>query len=267
MNINFSLEDVINEETNVFPLFAEEDEKLFEHEIIPSVLPILPLRNTILFPGIIIPITVGREKSMLVVKQCYKTKKNIGVLAQKDDTIEDPSKDDLYKIGTLARILKTLNMPDGSLTILVQGVKRFVVEDFVETEPYYQAQVSEYITNDYSEEIKKSKNFKALIASLKEISTTIIKDSNSPQEANFALKNIESSIFLLNFLDSTLNINVSEKQAHLELTDAEERAKLVLAALSKEFQIIKLKNQIQDKVKTELDKQQSEYILNQQLKP
>lgn len=266
MNINFSLEDVINEDTNVFPLFSEEDEKLFENEVIPSILPILPLRNTILFPGIIIPITVGREKSMTVVKQCYKSKKPIGVLTQKDDSIENPDTNDLYKIGTLARILRTLNMPDGSITILVQGIKRFIVEDYIETEPYYKAQVSEYQTNDYNPEIRKSKNFKALIVSLKEISSTIIKSSNSPQEANFALKNIESSIFLLNFLDSTLNISISEKQAHLELVDVEERAKLVLAALNKEFQIIKLKNQIQNKVKNELDKQQREYILNQQLK-
>ena len=259
-------DDVFNEEANIFPLFTDEDEKLFEGELIPETLPILPLRNTVLFPGVIIPITVGRDKSIRLVKHYYKLKQNIGVIAQKDDSVESPRIEDLYRVGTLARILKTLNMPDGSTTIIVQGLRRFQIEHFIQCDPYHIAQVCEYATNDYFQEVRNTQSFKALMASLRETSGLIIQNSNLPQEAAFALKNIDSSVFLLNFLNSNLGVPVEEKQSHLEMRDIEERTRAVLAALSKELQILELKNQIQSKVRGELDKQQREYYLNQQLK-
>ena len=259
-------DDVLNEEASIFPLFTDDDEKLFEGELIPETLPILPLKNTVLFPGVIIPITVGRDKSIRLVKHYYKLKQNIGVIAQKDDTVESPKIEDFYSVGTLTRILKTLNMPDGSTTIIVQGLKRFQIEHFLQCDPYHIAQVSEYTTNDYFPDVRKSQNFKALMASLRETSGLIIQNSNLPQEAAFALKNIDSPVFLLNFLNSNLSGPVEEKQFHLEIRDIEERTKVVLAALSKDLQILELKNQIQSKVRGELDKQQREYYLNQQLK-
>lgn len=256
--------DMINGDTEFIPLLSQEEEELINAEKIPEVLPVLPLRNTVLFPGVVIPITVGRDKSIQLVREAYSAKKPIGVVAQKDSEIEDPTEKDLYRVGTIANIMKILQMPDGSTTVIIQGKKRFQIAEMITDEPYFQARVSPF---DSKKKTVKDKNFEALISSLTDLSTQIIKLSpNIPSDAAFAIKNIESPVFLVNFVSSNLNIPLNEKQALLEISDVKDRAKKVLSALSKELQMLELKNQIQDKVKTDLDKQQRDFLLNQQLK-
>ena len=258
------IENILDEDAEFIPLLSPEDEEQMNAESIPEILPILPLKNTVLFPGVVIPITVGRDKSIKLVKEAYKAKNLIGVISQKDSSIEDPSFDDLNKIGTVALILKILQMPDGNTTVIIQGKKRFELKELVSTEPYFTAKVVSFekpippVIDD---------KFNALISSLKDLSFQIIQQSpNIPSEAAFAVKNIESPAFLVNFISSNLNIDVNEKQKLLEIISLTERANLVLVYQTKELQILELKNQIQSKVKTDLDKQQREYILNQQLK-
>lgn len=260
--LNFS--DILESDTEFIPLLSAEQEELMNAEDVPEKLPILPLRNTVLFPGVVIPITVGRDKSIKLIKEAYKGDKVIGVTAQRDVNIEDPSFEDLHKVGTVAHIIKLLQMPDGSTTAIIQGKKRFTLESLVQTDPFFKAKVTQF---GISEIILEDKNFDALIASLKDLSIQIIKQSPSiPTEASFAIKNIESPVFLVNFVSSNLNIDVLEKQKLLEVIDLKERANLVLANLTKELQVIELKNKIQKKVKVDLDKQQRDYLLNQQLK-
>lgn len=261
-NILFS--GILDDEPEFIPLLSPEEEENFNKEKLPELLPLLPLRNTVLFPGVVIPITVSRDKSIKLIKEIYKQKKLIGVVSQKNIDIEDPKADELNTIGTLAYIIKSLQMPDGSTTVIIQGRKRIQVEDIVETEPYFKAKVSAF---DKDLKIPADENFTATIASLKDLSMQLIRLSpNLPNEAGFAIKNIESPTFLINFISSNLNIDVSEKQKLLEVNDLRERATNVLAYLSKELQVAQLKNQIQDKVKTDIDKEQRNYILNQQLK-
>jgi len=260
----FTISDLLDTETEFIPLMSSEDEELINAEKVPEILPILPLRNTVLFPGVVIPITVGRDKSIKLIKEAYRDKKLIGVVAQKDAEVEDPVFTDLNKIGTLANIVKILQMPDGNTTVIIQGKKRFQLLELVQTDPYFKARVSQY---EPFEEIKKNKEFDALISSLKDLSIQIIKQSpNIPSDAAFAIKNIESPVFLLNFVSSNLNIEIVEKQRLLEISDFHERANKVLSSLTKELQMLELKNQIQDKVKVDLDKQQRDYFLHQQLK-
>ncbi len=256
--------DMIDAETEFIPLLSSEDEELINAEEIPETLPILPLRNTVLFPGVVIPITVGRDKSILLIREAYKSKAVIGVVAQKDDKVEDPGFEDLNRIGTVANIIKILQMPDGSTTAIIQGKKRFQLDELVQTDPYFIAKVSAF---EKIEKHDKDPNFNALIDSLKDLSIQIIKQSPSiPSEATFAIKNIESQVFLVNFISSNLNIEIIDKQKLLEISDLKDRANQVLTALTKELQMLELKNQIQDKVKTDLDKQQRDYMLSQQLK-
>lgn len=256
--------DIVEGETEFIPLLSQEDEELMNSEEIPETLPILPLRNTVLFPGVVIPITVGRDKSIRLVREFYNKKKPIGVIAQKQAEIEDPQPTDLFEVGTVATILKVLQMPDGNTTVIIQGKKRFKLVEIITEEPYFLARV---IAFDSNKKIVHDKNFQALISSLKDLSIQIINISpNIPSEAAFAIKNIESTVFLVNFISSNLNITTAEKQTLLEISDVNQRATNVLAALSKELQMLELKNQIQDKVKHELDKQHRDYILNQQLK-
>lgn len=264
-NMNYlTFSDIIDSDTEFIPLLSSEDEELMNAEIIPEVLPILPLRNTVLFPGVVIPITVGRDKSIRLIREAYKGSKIIGVAAQKDIEIEDPEFDDLNRIGTVAHILKLLQMPDGSTTAIIQGKKRFTIQELVETEPYLKAKVTQFGITDI---IKEDDKFDALMASLKDLSIQIIKKSpNIPTEAGFAIKNIESHGFLVNFVSSNLNIDVSEKQRLLEIIGIKERANQVLKHLTDELQVLELKAQIQSKVKVDLDKQQRDYLLNQQLK-
>lgn len=256
--------DLLESDTEFIPLLSSEDEENMYAEDIPESLPILPLRNTVLFPGVVIPITVGREKSIQLVKDSYKGNKTIGVVSQKDINIENPGYLDLNTVGTVAYIIKVLKMPDGSTTIIIQGKKRFLLKSFIQEEPYFKAHVEgmREITPK-----QKSQNYKALISSIKDLSLQIIRLSpNIPSDAGFAIKNIESSTFLVNFVASNLNIDVAEKQNLLEVNNLYDRANLVLGYLTKEIQMLELKHHIQDKVKLDLDKQQRDFFLSQQLK-
>ena len=261
------INEFINSESHFIPLFSSEDETLLNQENTPDVLPILPLRNTVLFPGMVIPITVGRNRSIKLVQDYSRNISPIGVVAQRDNDVEEPTLNDVYSVGTMARILKFITMPDGSVTIIVQGVKQFNILELVQTEPYYMARVSEVENNNNNEQLKKNKNFKALIGSLRDTATTIIKLShNIPSEAIFALNNIESPIFLINFIASNLSASVPDKQEILETADIELRAQMVLKHLHKDLQMQELKNQIQHKSKQEMNKQQREYYLTEQMK-
>ncbi len=263
-NDHLRLTDFLNDETEFIPLLSSEDEEQMNAEAIPELLSILPLRNNVLFPGVVFPITVGRDKSIKLIKDAYKGSKLIGVVAQKDKEQEDPEFEDLFKVGTVALILKTLKMPDGSTTIIIQGKKRFQTGILLQSEPYFIAETKKYGS---IEKVRKDKAFEALISSLKDLSTQIIKLSpNIPSEATFAIQNIESPQFLVNFISSNLNIDIIEKQKLLELYDLKDRANVVLASLTQELQLIELKNQIQNKVKIDIDKQQRDYFLSQQLK-
>jgi ATP-dependent Lon protease len=255
---------IISEDTEFFPLLSQQDEDEMRNEDIPEILAILPLRNTVLFPGVVIPITVGRDKSIKLVKEAYKGDKTIGVVAQKDMSVEDPNFEQLHKIGTVANIIKVLQMPDGNTTVIIQGKQRFKLNELVQSEPYVKAKVERF-----AEEKPKtsSKEFKALISSIKELALQIIQLSpNLPSEAGIAIKNIESPTFLVNFISSNLALELPSKQELLELKDFVKRAKLLLEHLTTEVQMLELKNQIQNKVRIDLDKQQRDYYLNQQLK-
>jgi ATP-dependent Lon protease len=254
----------VDEESDYITLISEEDEDVLSKTEVPAELPLLPLRNTVLFPGVIIPITVGREKSIKLIRDAYKGNKIIGATAQRDMEMDDPQLGDLYKIGTVAQILKILEMPDGATSVIIQGKKRFEIIDLVAEDPYLKVSVKSL------EEIlprKKGNQFQALIGSLKDLSLRIIKlSSNIPPEASFAVKNIESSTFLVNFICSNSDIDIRSKQKLLETSELNKRAGLLLEHLSREVQMLELKKDIQSKVKIELDQQQREYLLNQQIK-
>ena len=258
------LSKLIEEESDFFPLLSQEDEDKIEKEKTPKTLPILPLRNTVLFPGVIIPITIGRDRSIKLIKETYKGNRTIGVLAQKDPNIESPEKEDLNSIGTVAHILKMLRMPDGNITAIIQGRKRFEIEEFVQTEPYFRAKVNRL--NEKRPE-NNDKEFGALVDSVKDLALQIIQESpNIPTEATMAIKNIESPSFVINFVASNMNISLIEKQGLLEEVDLKIRANNALGFLTKELQMLEMKNEIQSKVRTDLDKQQREYFLHQQMK-
>lgn len=254
---------IINEDTEFFPLMSQQDEDEMNNEETPEVLPILPLRNTVLFPGVVIPITVGRDKSIKLIKEAYKGNRIIGVVSQRDVSIEDPTFEQLNSVGTVAHIIKMLQMPDGNTTVIIQGKQRFRLIEEVQSEPYIKVTISKFTEAKH----KSDKEFKALVASIKEMSSQIIQLSpNIPSEAGIALKNIESTSFLINFISSNMNVDVSDKQKMLEMTNLRERAMMVMELLTLELQMLELKNQIQSKVRTDLDKQQRDYFLNQQLK-
>tara|TARA_B100000902_G_scaffold389856_1_gene437738 strand:+ start:8419 stop:10860 length:2442 start_codon:yes stop_codon:yes gene_type:complete len=260
----FSLGNIFDEDTEMFPLMSNEDEEQINKENTPNILPILPLRNTVLFPGVIIPITIGRDRSIKLIKDTYKGNKVIGVLSQKDSSVEIPKKNDLNNVGTVAHILKMLRMPDGNITAIIQGRKRFILEKIVQEEPFYKAEVKDLIESKPKSD---DKEFNALVDSVKDMSLDIIELSpNIPTEASIAIKNIESPSFVINFVSSNMNISLNEKQELLENTDLYDRAKKALSLLTKELQMLEMKNEIQSKVKTDLDKQQREYFLHQQLK-
>jgi len=257
-------DDIIHDDAEMIPLLSSEDEMKMNREKLPETLPILPLRNMILFPGVVLPITVGRDKSIRLIRDYARKSKIIGVVAQKDPEVEEPESGDLNTIGTVAMIVKTLQMPDGSTTVIIQGKKRFEIEEFIQFEPYLVAKIKRF---DRASRADKTDEFKALIDSLRDISLEIIEKSPQiPSEASFAIKNIDSPAFLVNFVSSNLNIPVEQKQQLLEMTDLKARASFVLQKLTEELQMLELKNQIQDKVKTDIDKQQRDYYLSQQLK-
>ncbi|MFP4065475.1 MAG: endopeptidase La [Bacteroidales bacterium] len=254
----------IDADSEFIPLLSSEEEQQMEAEDIPEELAILPLKNTVLFPGVVIPITVSRDKSIKLVREVYKQSRIIGVVSQQDPSSEEPEFDELNRIGTAANIIKILQMPDGNTTVIIQGKKRFAIQEMTQSEPYFKAIVSAF---EAQGETKKGEKFDALISTIKDLAIQIVKLSpNVPSDAAFALKNIESPVFLVNFISSNLNINVEEKQKLLEIPDVDTRAKKVLDHLNKELKVVELKNQIQSKVKVDIDKQQRDYILGQQLK-
>jgi ATP-dependent Lon protease len=261
---HLSLSSIIDKEAELIPLMTEEDEERLNAEAMPEILSILPLRNTVLFPGVVIPITVGRDKSIKLIKDANEGNKTIGVIAQKDPMVEDPTLEDLNLTGTEAKILRTLRMPDGNTTVIIQGQKRFDIQEFTQEDPYFKAVVSSFQETKPS---KGNKEFAALVESVKDVALQIIKDSpNIPSEASFAIKNIQSDSFLVNFVASNMNIDVKEKQKLLEQPNLEERTKTSLVHLNHEINMIQMKNEIQNKVRVDIDEQQREYFLNQQLK-
>lgn len=260
---NLAISNIIDDETEFIPLLSTDDEEQMNSEKTPDELPILPLRNTVLFPGVVIPITVGRDKSIKLIKDAYQGNKILGVVSQKNDTIEDPDGKDLNEIGTVALILKMLRMPDGNTTVIIQGKKRFKIKEITQTEPYLRASIESFNQVDKP----KGKNFNALVSSIKDLASQIIEQSpNIPSEATFAIKNIESPTFLINFIASNMKGSVAEKQQLLEVPELNERANKLLTHLSKELQLLELKNDIQSKVRHDLDRQQRDYFLNQQIK-
>ncbi len=256
--------DIMDAETEFFPLLSTEDEEKINAEEVPDQLPILPLRNTVLFPGVVIPITVGRDKSITLMREAYRGDRTIGVVAQKDPDIEDPFPSDLHKIGTVARLIKILQMPDGNTTAIIQGKKRFELVEMVQDEPYFKAKVKAY---EKQNNIKNNEVFEALISSVKDINIQIIEKSPGiPSEAAFALNNIESPFYLINFVSSNLKVGNDVKQSLLEMTDMEQKSSKVLELLTKDLQLLDLKQDIQKKVKVDMDKQQRDFMLHQQLK-
>lgn len=258
------LENMGEDSADFLPIMGDEKELLNDNMQIPDTLPILPLRNTVLFPGVIIPINIGRDKSLKLIRDSYKQSALIGVIAQKDTNTENPNIGDLYQIGTVAYILKILEMPDGTTTAIIQGKKRFQLEDILYDDPYHVGKISlkkeERLPENDAE-------YSAIAESLKDMAGKIVKySSHIPNEAGFALKNIESMLFLINFISSNTDVDYRNKQELLEIDDLKQRAIKLLEILSKQVSLLELKNDIQKKVKMDIDKQQREYFLHQQIK-
>lgn len=261
----FEFSDIVDESNAEFiPLLSTEDEDKFNAEKFPETLSILPLRNTVLFPGVVLPITVGRDKSIKLINDANNSDKIIGVISQKDQKIEDPAAGQLNRIGTIAKILKLLKMPDGSTTVIIQGKRKFELLELTDIDPYFKGKIKEIKDTIAS---KTDKQFEAAIISIKDFAKKIIKISPEiPSEANVAINNIESASFLMNFISSNMNVSVQEKQLMLEQSEVMDRATLTLKNLTKELQMLEMKNEIQTKVKTDIDQQQREFFLNQQMK-
>ncbi|HTH31290.1 MAG TPA: LON peptidase substrate-binding domain-containing protein, partial [Lacibacter sp.] len=246
----------------IIPLNEAESDSDEEIEI-PAELPILPLRNTVLFPGVVLPITVGRDKSIQAVNEAYKTHKLVGVVAQKDSNVEDPTVIDLEYTGTIAKVVKLIKMPDGGTTVIIQGKKRFRINMLTSDDPFFKASIEVL----HEEPTPEDENFKAVAGSIKDMAAQIIQLSpNIPSEASIILKNIENPAFLVHFVSNNLNSDISEKQRLLETTTIKNRAELLLTLLQKELQYTELKNKVTNKTRTELDKQQRDYFLQQQMK-
>jgi len=260
---NLSLKD-FESEAELIPLLTSEDEEALKKEELPDSIPILPLRNTVLFPGVVIPITATRDKSIQLINDSNKGNKILGVSAQKDKDIEHPSPQEIYSIGTAAKILRVLKMPDGNTTIIIQGKKRFKIKKFINKKPYLRAQVESVEEKNSSQ---KKSEFDATIESIKDMALQIIQDNpNIPSEASFAIKNIQSPSFLINFVSSNMNLSVKEKQKILEVLDINKQALMSLKYMDIEYQKLALKNDIQSRVRNDLNQQQREYYLQQQMK-
>ncbi|MEC8458480.1 MAG: endopeptidase La [Bacteroidota bacterium] len=261
---SLSLSDIINESTEFIPLMTSDDEVEINNTELPEELPILPLRNTVIFPGVVAPITVGRDKSLRLIRDINDEPKYVGMITQKDGDTENPSINDVFPTGTLAQIVKSFKMPDGNTTIIIQGKKRFRILDWTTTEPYNRAKVEflpEFVPEDDDVE------FKIVMDSIKEVAAQLIQDSpHIPTEAQAALDNIKSNTFLLNFIASNSSMLLEKKQEVLELDSLKDRASNVLEGLNLELKKLEVKNEIQDKVKLEFDQQQREYFLHQQMK-
>ena len=267
--IEFNISDVVlsnmmDEDSDFIPIIADEDESAIDDLQVPDVLPILTLRNTVLFPGVVIPISVGREKSLKLVREVYSKKGYLGAASQIDLSVEEPHFEDIHKIGTIAQIIKILEMPDGTTTVILQGKKRFVLEEIISEEPYHMGKVIPI--KDIRPEVEDNE-FKALVSSVKDIAIKVIKLSpHVPNEASFAIKNIEGSSFLINFISGNSEIKHDKKQRLLEIDEIQARAMKLLELLVREVQVLELKDDIQSKVKTDMDQQQREYLLHQQMK-
>lgn len=260
---NLSLQE-INSDAELIPLLTPEDEEEMNKEELPSDLPILSLRNMVLFPGVVIPITAGRDKSIKLINDANASGKVIGVVAQIDENVEEPTPNDVHKIGTVARIIRVLKMPDGNTTVILQGKKRFEIDTFTQEEPYMKATIRE-VAEERPE--NSDTEFDTIVDSIKELAIEIIKESpNIPTEATFAIKNIESNPFLINFVSSNMNLSVIDKQNLLSIHNLKERALETLRFMNLELQKLELKNDIQSKVRFDLDQQQREYFLQQQMK-
>ena len=245
----------------IIPLNENEGDESLDQ--VPDEIGILPLRNTVLFPGVVLPITVGRDKSIMAVNDAYKGDKFIGVVAQKDVNLENPEAKDLQTVGTIAKIIKLIKMPDGGTTVIIQGRSKFSIESVNADEPYFKASIKKITDADAPADA----DFEAHIANIKDLATNIIQQSpNIPSEASIILKNIEKPSFLIHFVSSNLNTTMEEKQRLLEISDIRERATSLMQLLQKELQFVELKNKVTNKTRTELDKQQREYFLQQQLK-
>ena len=245
------------------PLPTADEEKEMSTADVPETLPILALRNTVLFPGVVLPITVGRDASLKLVKEAFASDRLIGVVAQQSADVEEPETSDLYRHGTVATILKLIKMPDGSKSIVIQGKRRFRINEFTQTEPYFQANVSPLVEDDDDSQVE----LQARIRSIKELAVQIVNLSpNLPSEAAYAIQNIESPTFLIHFIASNLQIDVEEKQELLETTSLLHRAELVMNHLNREIQVLQLSEEIRSRVKTDVDQQQREYLLRQQMK-
>ena len=260
---NLSLRE-LESNSDLIPLLTAEDEEALEKENLPKSVPILPLRNTVLFPGVVIPISAGRDKAIKLINDANDSDKIIGVVAQIDKNIQDPSPKEIFNIGTVAQIIKVLKMPDGNLTIIIQGKKRFKIKKIISDTPYLKSEIEKISDEKFNH---KNKEFKAIIDSIKDLALQIIQENQSiPSEASFAIKNIESSSFLINFVSSNMNLSVVEKQEILSLKSIKKRALLCLKYMNIEYQKLELKNDIQSRVRNDLDKQQREYYLHQQMK-
>ena len=264
LNLDMMSLQNIDEDSDLIPLMTSDDEEAISKELLPKSLPILPLKNTVMFPGVVIPITASRDKSIKLIKESNTNSKLIGVVSQKDSTVQNPGLDDIQSTGTVAKILRVLQMPDGNVTIIIQGKKRFSIEKVLSEEPYITAEVIEI------REVKPSldnKEFTATIDSIKDIALRIIEENpNIPSEASFAIKNIQSDSFLVNFVSSNMNLSVQEKYEILKTSDLQKRALMCLKQMNIELQRLSLKNEVQSKVRSDLDQQQREYFLHQQLK-
>jgi len=260
-----NLSDVVESDAEFLPIFSgDKDEANFNNEEIPESLPILPLRNTVLFPGVVIPITVGRASSIKLIQEANQGSKIIGVVTQKDPEVENPTFDDIYHVGTMARVVKMLQMPDGNTTVIIQGRRTIQLEGIVSKDPYFVALIK---VIDSTKPIPKTKAFQALITSLRDLTMQVAKKtSNSASDVSFAIRNIESPPLLVSFIASNLDAPVETRQKLLENLDIKSKAKEVLTLLSKELQMAELKHDIQSKVKVELDKQQRDYLLHQQIR-
>ena len=264
LNLDMMSLQNIDEDSDLIPLMTSDDEEAISKESLPETLSILPLKNTVMFPGVVIPITASRDKSIKLIKDSNINTKLIGVVSQKDSKVQNPNLDDIQSTGTVAKILRVLQMPDGNVTVIIQGKKRFSIEKVLCEEPYITAEIKEI------KEIKPSNNnkeFNATIESIKDIALQIIEENpNIPSEASFAIKNIQSDSFLVNFVCSNMNLSVQEKYDILKTSDLHDRALMCLKQMNVELQRLSLKNDIQSKVRSDLDQQQREYFLHQQLK-
>jgi len=263
-NNNLIFSRMGTDDAEFIPIISDGGDEELQIENLPSTLSLLPLRNTVLFPGVVLPISVGRPKSLKLIREVYRKDMLLGTIAQKDPDIDEPAQTDLFQVGTVAKILKILEMPDGSTTVIIQGKQRFRINQFIAEDPYLTAYITQLPDVQPSDN---SPEFVAIVESLKDIAIKIAKhSSNMPPEATFAVRNIENPIFLINFICSNADLKVGEKQGLLEIDNLRERGIQAISYLVRELQMLELKRDIQSKVKTDMDQQQREYLLHQQMK-